>query len=82
MTTIPASHRYVTERARTDPRAGVTLISQRQAERRGLGDDPLDRPQTVLQLPALYSPTHYALGSRAPLRAASNDLLSVLGATG
>jgi len=66
MTTIPASHRYVTERARTDPRAGVTLISQRQTERRGLRDDPLDRPQTVLQLPALYSPTHYASSDVVP----------------
>jgi len=59
MTTISVSHRYVTERARADPRAGGRLISQRQAEPRDLRDDPADHPQTPLQLPALHSPTHY-----------------------
>jgi excisionase family DNA binding protein len=59
MTTISVSHRYVTERARADPRAGGRLISQRQVSPRDLWDDPLGRTQTLLQLPALYSPTHY-----------------------
>jgi hypothetical protein len=36
------------------------------------------RTQTATTQP----PTHYELGSRAPVRAASNDRLSVLGATG
>jgi excisionase family DNA binding protein len=66
MTTISVSHRYETERVRADQRAGVTLTSQRQAERRGLRDDSLDRPQTPLQLPAIYSPTHYAPSGVVP----------------
>jgi excisionase family DNA binding protein len=41
-------------------RVGARLISQRQAEPRELRDTPLGRPQTPLQLPAIYSPTHYA----------------------
>lgn len=66
MTTISVSHRYETERARLGQRAGATLISRRQTERGGLRDDPLDRPHTSLQLPALYSPTHYASSDVVP----------------
>lgn len=82
MTTISVSHRYVTERDSAGPRAGGRLISQRHVDPRDQWDAPLGRTQTLLQLPALYSPTHYELGSRAPLPEASNDLPSVLGAAG
>lgn len=66
MTTISVSHRDETERPRADQRAGVRPISQGQSQRRELRDAPLGRLQTPLQLPALYSPTHYALSSGVP----------------
>jgi excisionase family DNA binding protein len=47
-------------RHRATQRAGGRSASQRPAEPRELRDGPLGRPQTRLQLPAIYSPTHYA----------------------
>ncbi len=48
------------------PEGRVRSASQTQAERRELRATPPGRPQTPLQLPAIYSPTHYALSSGMP----------------
>src|ERR1700710_1551331 len=66
MTTISVSHRDETERPRADQRAGARPTSQRQDQHRELRDGPLGRPQTPLQLPAIYSPTHYAPSGSVP----------------
>lgn len=53
-------------RHRVDQRVGARPVSQIQAEPRELRDTPLDGPQTPLQLPAIYSPTHYAPSGVVP----------------
>ena len=62
------------------------LCARRAARGRLLRPNPRESFQRFRMRPAQTAttqpPTHYELGSRAPLRAASNDLLSVLGATG
>jgi len=82
MTTISVSHRDETERPRADQRAGVRPISQGQSQRRELRDAPLGRLQTPLQLPGPLQPDTLCTGFPCPLRAASHELPSVLGATG
>ena len=66
MTTISVSHRDETERPRADQRPAASPTSQGQDQRRELRDGPLGRPQTSLQLPAIYSPTHYAPSGVVP----------------
>jgi len=66
MTTISVSHRDETERPKADQRVGVSPTSQGQDQHRALRDDPLGRPQTPLQPPAIYSPTHYAPSGVVP----------------
>jgi hypothetical protein len=50
--------------------------------KRSRNKDPRKQAKEELETATTPPPTHYELGSRAPLRAASNELPSVLGATG
>jgi hypothetical protein len=59
MTAMSLSYRdEIRDTGRAD--AGARSASQRQAERREIRDGLFRQPQTRLQLPAIYSPTHYA----------------------
>jgi hypothetical protein len=65
------------KRQASQPKNEAKTESQEKQEE-GPKKEGKGRTQTATTQP----PTHYELGSRAPLRAASNDRLSVLGATG
>jgi hypothetical protein len=65
-------------KTRSKPTKNEAKTESQEKQEEGPKEAGKGRTQTATTQP----PTHYALGSRAPLRAASNDLLSVLGATG
>jgi hypothetical protein len=65
-------------KARSKPTKSQAKTERQEKQEERPKEAAKGRTQTATTQP----PTHYELGSRAPARAASNELLSVLGATG